>query len=129
MLRGIKAVMISLFAGLCDRLSGLFGGGGVGWSSRTHYARERVVHTKTQNRAISGGIGQHRTQISILNRKLSPQFYPRAPDESLQYCGVISSEFFQCMVKCARLKKILLINFSRINELSRDLTVQMSRGL
>lgn len=95
MLRGIKAVIVSLFAGLCDRLSGLifFGGGGGG--GRTHYARERFVHTKTQNRAISGDSGQHRTQISILNRRLSPQFYPRASDESLQYRGVISSEFFQ----------------------------------
>lgn len=93
MLRGIKAVIVSLFAGLCDRLSGLiffFGGGG-----RTHYARERFVHTKTQNWAISGDSGQHRTQIPILNRRLSPQFYQRASDKSLQYRGVISSEFFQ----------------------------------
>lgn len=30
MLGGIKAVMISLFAGLCDRLLGLIGGKGVG---------------------------------------------------------------------------------------------------
>lgn len=68
MLGGIKAVMISLFAGLCDRLLGLIGGKGVGAAGLIMRGSESSIQRRRTGQLVGA---------------LDNIAYPRAPDESL----------------------------------------------